>query len=256
MSDFQQNTPDILSENEKYEDRNIRTEGGFLKKMEDFWFFHRGKVIVAVILMLVLALFISQIVGRRNSDVMIAYAGPAYISGATQSSVQDLLTEIVGNDLRDEAFLMGLTQYQIYSKDQIESLRAETHEDGEQVFVNSELNSQMYEDLYTYIMTGDTALLILDPWLYAELRKNERLLPMSELFETLPLGTDSYGYAIVLGETEIYQYYDVMQMLPENSVLCFLKAQVIGKTAKEKNYELMQDAFRAIVNFDAPNAEE
>ena len=155
--------------------------------------------------------------------------------------------------LSDEKLLLGLTQYQVYSKAQIESLRAETHEDEEPVFINSEFNSQSYEDLYTYIMTGDTAILFLDPWLYHELRKNERLLPMNELFKTMPAGIDEHGYGITISETEIYRYYGVMQKLPAETVMCFLKPQVIGKTSKEKNYTLMKETFCAIVNFDAPD---
>ena len=237
---------DIDREEEKYGDRRVRVNSPFSERFDNFWFHHKGKVIAGVLLTLVLILLVSQIVGRRNSNVMVAYSGPAYLSGDKQNALQDLLSEIVSEKLGDAEFLIGVTQYLVYSQAQIESIRAETFEDGEQKFMNSEFNSENYENLYSYIMTGDTAILMLDPWLYEELLRNDRLLPMKDLFTAAPPSVDEKGYGIVLGETSLYEDYAILKEIPGDTVLCFLKQPVIGKISKNKAYAEMKETFIAI----------
>lgn len=233
---------------EKLGDRTVRVEGPISEKLGNLWFYHKGKIIAAVLVLLAVILTVSQIVGRRKNNVMIAYAGPVYLSGDEQSALQDLLSAEIGAAMDDGNFLIGVTQYQVYSKEQIESIRAETHEDGEQKFVNSEFNSENYENFYTYVMTGDTAVLLLDPWLFHELRKNERLQPMSALFETIPPSTEETGFGILLSETGIYGESELLQKLPKDTVLCFLKPYVFGNTGNDRSYGEMQEVFRALVN--------
>ena len=153
MSNTNRNEPSAVQENEeKYGDRSMRFESGFSEKLSDFWFHHRGKVIIGVILLLIVILTVSQIFGKRNNDVMMLYSGSAYLSGEQQNAIQNLLTALCGDAQDKEGFLAGLTQYQVYSKEQIESIRAETFADGSHNFVNSEYNSENYENLYNYIM--------------------------------------------------------------------------------------------------------
>lgn len=251
MSETKRNPSEEERNGEKYGDRKVRVDTPLSEKLDNFWFHHKGKVIVGFLLLLVLILTVSQIVGRRDNNVMLAYAGPGYLSGEQQNAMQDLLSSVVSKKIGDGDFLVGVTQYQVYSEAQIESIRAETFEDGEQKFINSEFNSENYENLYAYIMTGDTAILMLDPWLYQELLRNGRLAPMSELFTVQPTAVDEKGYGVRLGETAIYDSYAVVSQLPEDTVLCFLKPQVIGKTSKTKAYAEMQETFRAIVGFEA-----
>lgn len=257
MSDIENSGASKETEqNEKYGDRGVRVESPFLEKLDSFWFYHKGKVIVAIVLLFVVLLTVMQFVGRRNNDVMIAYSGPIYLSGAEVSEMQNLFSVLYEKRTGNDSALVGLTQYLVYSKEQIESIRAETNEESEHNFVNSELNSNNYESLYEYIMTGDTAVLMLDPWLYEELLRNERLLPMTEIFETVPPSVDEKGYGIVLGETELYAYYGVMQSLPADTIVCFLRAQVLGNTSDGDAYAEMKQVFRMIAEFDAPeNAE-
>lgn len=240
---------------EKYDDRALRMNRSnpVYEKIDNFWFHHKGKVIAAIIVLLIFVLIVAQYAGRRDSDVMVLYSGPSYLSGDQIEEFQNLMSVLYQKVTGENKVLIGLTRYEVYSKEQIESLRTETHEDGETYYINSEINSENYDSLYEYIMTGDTAVLFLDPWLYEELLKNNRLQPMSELFETLPASTDEKGYGIVLGETEIYEYYGVMQALPKNTVMCFLKPYVFGNTSKDDQYEAMKTVFRTVALFESPD---
>ena len=256
MSDFEKKTDSEQNHernDEKYDDRSLHVKSPFSEKTENFWFHHKGKVIAGVVVVLLVLVTVLQMVGRRDTDVMIAYSGSVYFTGERQSEIQNLFSSVVEKEFNEDSFLITLMQYHVYSKEQIDSIRAVTYEDKDHGFVNSEQNSKNYEELYTYIMTGDTAILMLEPWLYKELVRNGRLRPMSELFETLPPSVDEEGYGIVFSETELCQYYNVLQEFPEGTVICFLKPQVIGKTSKEEAYTEMEKTFRAIVNFERPD---
>ena len=252
MSELEQNSKtNGNNESEKYEDRRVRFKGPFLEKLDSFWFHHKIKVIVALVLAAILFITFVQYIGRKNHSVMIAYAGPSYLSGSEIEQIETVFSTLLQQKTENEKLFVGLTQYPLYSKAQIESMRAETDEDGKPLFVNSELNSENYDALYEYIMTGDTAVLILDLWLYEELLRNERLAPMSELFGTLPPSVDKKGYGIVLGETDLYECYDVLKKLPKETVVCCLKPYVFGNTSNRDTYETMKDTIRAIAGFSA-----
>lgn len=252
MSELEQNSR--LSEKdgaEKYQDRRVRLKSPFFEKLDHFWFHHKAKVIVILVLAAIVFITLMQYVGRKNHSVMIAYAGPSYLSGFEIEEIENIFSTLLQERTGNEKSLVGLTEYPIYSKAQIESMRAETDEDGKPLFVNSELNSENYDALYEYIMTGDTAVLILDPWLYGELFRNDRLAPMSELFDTVPPSADEKGYGIVLGETDLYERYDVLRKLPEETVVCCLKPYVFGNTSDRDAYEAMKDTIRAIAEYSA-----
>ena len=98
-------------------------------------------------------------------------------------------------------------------------------------------------------MTGQCAVLLLEPWLYEELQRNDRLRPMKELFSPLPASVDEKGYGIHFGETALYRYYNVMREIPEDTIMCMLKPYVFGETSNESAYAQMQTLFCAIVNY-------
>jgi len=254
MSDLE--NKDKAERDGKYGDRGVRVESPFLERLDSFWFHHKGKVIAAIALLLAVLVTVIPLFGRRKSDVMTVYSGPVYLSGAELTEIENLLSVLYEKRMGDDGALIGLTQYVVYSKGQIESIRAETNAESEQNFVNSEMNSENYEALYEYIMTGDTAVLLLDPWLYEELRKNDRLTPMREIFETMPPSVDENGYGVVLGETGLYAYYGVLKKLPAETVVCFLKPYVFGNTSDKNAYEKMKEVFRMIAEFDAPSGAE
>ncbi len=253
MSELEQN-PNKNGERarERYEDRGVALKSPFLERLGSIWFYHKGKVIVALVLAVILFVTVMQNVGRKNHSVMIAYAGPTYLTGAEIEEVENLFSVLLREKTQNKDDLVGIAQYPVYSKAQIESIRAQTDEEGKPLFVNSELNSENYEALYEYIMTGDTAVLILDRWLYEELLRNDRLSPMTELFDALPPSVEAKGYGIVLGETDLYEQYPVLQKLPaEDTVICCLKPYVIGNTSDKGAYEAMKDTIRVIAGFSA-----
>ena len=235
---------------QKYEERDVRINSPFSEKLDDFWFHHKGKVIVAVIALFMAIVVIVQMVTVVPKDIMVMYSGRIYLSGSTIEDIQNIFSKALTEASGNEEKIVGFTQYHVYSKTQIESLRAETEADGVHLYVDSALNSKNFENYNASIMTGQCAVLFLEPWLYDELRKNDRLRPMRELFTELPPSVDDTGYGIRFGETEIYRYYNVMREIPEDTIMCFLKPYVFGETSNESTYAQMQKLFCTIATYD------
>ena len=240
----------MSTSDQKYEERDIRIATPVSEKLDNFWFHHKGKVIVAVIALLLAIVILVQMITVVPKDIMVMYSGRIYLSGSTIEDIQNIFSKALSEADGNGDKIVGFTQYHVYSKTQIESLRAETDADGVALYVDSALNSKNFENYNAYIMTGQCAVLFLEPWLYDELRKNDRLRPMRELFEELPASVDDTGYGIHFGETAIYRYYNVMREIPEDTIMCFLKPYVFGETSNESTYAQMQKLFCAIGTYD------
>lgn len=236
-------------QDQKYEARDVRVASPFSEWLDNFWFHHKGKVIVSLIALFMAIVVIVQMVTVVPKDIMVMYSGRVYLSGSTMDDIQNIFSKVLSDAVREDNKIVGLTQYHVYSKTQIESLRAETDADGVSLYVDSALNSKNFENYNAYIMTGQCAVLLLEPWLYEELQRNDRLRPMKELFSSLPASVDEKGYGIHFGETELYRYYNVMREIPEDTIMCMLKPYVFGETSNEIAYAQMQTLFCAIVNY-------
>ena len=101
------------------------------------------------------------------------------------------------------------------------------------------------------LITGEFALCFLDPWLYESLANSDRLKTLTDIFGEMPDGAVG-DFGVRLGDTAMYQYYDVLKILPEDTVICLLKPYVFGETSKEDIYARSVSMFKAVVEFEAP----
>ncbi|HOA85077.1 MAG TPA: hypothetical protein PKN17_03525, partial [Bacillota bacterium] len=108
-----------------------------------------------------------------------------------------------------------------------------------------------YESYSNLILAGESSVYLVDPWLYDNLREQGRVRKLTDVLGTLPdAAIDEYG--VRLGDTDIYSYYKVLQLLPEDTVICLLKPGLIGSSSREENYQRSVEMFSAIVNFKSP----
>ena len=75
--------------------------------------------------------------------------------------------------------------------------------------------------------------------------------PLNELFDSIPGGAFD-DYAIRLADTEVYQYYDALKVLPEDTLIIMSQPLVMGQISDEAIYQEFLDTYYAIVNFKAP----
>ena len=104
------------------------------------------------------------------------------------------------------------------------------------------------------MIAGESAVCLLDPALYENVRKAGGLVPLSEVFAgTPPHAVDEYG--IAFGETDFARTFSSMNVFPQDSILCLRRVTSVSRL-KGKKAERLQawqtDFFTAIVEFTAP----
>ena len=104
------------------------------------------------------------------------------------------------------------------------------------------------------IMAGDSLLCLLDPFLYNRVLDSGGFIPLSEIFDELPeSAVDEYG--ILLSDTEFGQYFDGVNTLPGDTILCIRTIPTFSFIKGKKGQKPITAScrlLRAIVAFEFP----
>lgn len=234
---------------EKKPSGEIVVDGRFAKWFDNFWYHYKWVTIGLSALLIILVICIAQSCSREKRDLMIVYAGHRSISVAEQRQLGDLMSRLLPEDFdQNGEKVANIAMYQIFSEEQIKLIESQTDADGNPIRIDREHNTNQYSTYTSYLQTGGSSIYLLDPWLYEELRKSGGLRPLSEVFSEIPQGAiDEYG--ICLGDTDLYRNYDVLKVLPEDTVLCLMQPLVMGRSSKAKVYGFEEETFRSFVNY-------
>ncbi len=226
-----------------------KPQGKFYRWFDNYWYHYKWHTVITAFFLTVFIICTLQMCTRQEDDMRVIYAGPAFIHSQDAESVCRVLETVIPEDFNaDGEKKVGLSSYQIYSREQIEAIEAETDSEGAQRIVDREYISQNNTDFYNYVLTGEAYICFLDPHIYADLKANNRIASISE---TLGYDCDmsADGYGIVISDLAIYEEYSVLGVLPEDTVICCLEKVSIGKNSKVKVYEQHAQMFKALIEF-------
>ena len=238
-----------MNDNEKLKKAEIHTDNKVLKWIENFWYHHKASFLIVSFFVIVVIICTVQTCSKKEEDIKIAYAGPAYLSLEHSANIESVFEAVMPRDFdkngqKDASLLL----YQTYSEEQIKEIEAQTDAAGNRGFVDRNHSTNNNKNFYQYIQTGDSAICLVDASIYENLKENDRLFEISEVLG-YNCEKSADGYGIKLGELEIYSSYGALRQLPEDTVLCILRPLWMGKTSKADKYECEKDMFRAIVEF-------
>lgn len=233
---------------EKKEERQIVLQGGFASWFENFWYHYKWHTIGVLAALIILLVCTLQTCSQEKEDIVILYAGPVCLSATENQELARMMDGVLPSDYDGNGDRhAALSLYQIYSEAQIKEITAETDSEGIPGYVDRSRNSDQYSVYNNYLKTGESSVLLLDPWLYEQLKNEDRLRPLSEVCAQAPKGAfDDYG--VRLGDTALYQTYDIYKVLPEDTVVCLMRPYVIGRSSNEEAYQFEIDTFLILVN--------
>ena len=220
----------------------------FLKWLDNYWYHYKWLTIGIAFALVVFLICTLQTCSRDNEDITVLYAGPCMLSSEEHQKVNAAFNAILPKDYDgDGQKMVTISSYFIYSKEQIQEITAETDEYGVHGFVDTTYNSNQYSTYSNYLLTGESSVLLLDPWLYEALRDNSEnvLMKLSDAFSSVPESCED-GYGIRLCDTEAYNEYAVLKNLPEDTVVCLMRPLISGRSAKEENYQIEKEMFAAL----------
>ena len=215
-------------------------ESGFLAWLDNFWYHYKWVTLVAVFFVIVISVCIIQSCSQEPTDILVTYAGPAYLKQEQKVNIEKILSINIPDEItKDDSAKAGLSSYYILSKQQIEHEQKQTEvdENGEsyKVYVDTHFITQEMEAFESQLMTGSGSVLLIDRSIYDSLvgenGNSERLVPLTDTLGKKPEGAIG-DFGIRLGDTEIYRSNMQLQCLPADTVLC-LHAKILG----QKDYD-------------------
>ena len=228
------------------------SDNRFLKWIENFWYYHKWKVLIGLFFAVVLGVGIGQMVNKEEQDAVVVVAAPTYFYAEHVEGLDQTLTALLPSDGEDGAKSLTILTYPIYSEEELKAANeAETDDEGRFIIqVSQPYNTSKIEEYGDYLKTGECSILFISEYLYSNLLAQDRLRPMAEVFgEKLPAGVRPDGYGIRLGDTELYRFFDEMKVLPEDTVICLMRSYIWGASSDAEKYAETEEYFKRIVTF-------
>lgn len=216
-------------------------------RLDNFWYHYKWPVIGLAVFLLIVVICIAQSCSKEKEDVVLMYAGPCLMKPNELSQVAELLSGVMPYDFDENGEKkVSLSTYHIYSREQIEQIMRE----NPQAQIDTGTNSSELQSYQTYIKTGESAVYFLDPWLYESLRDdpNEPLQKLSYVLAETPDGALEDGYGVRLGDTELYKKYEILQVLPADTIICLSRPYAMGKSSKKEHYRHEAEMFATVVD--------
>jgi hypothetical protein len=232
---------------------DVASASPILRFLDNFWYYHKWKVIIIAFFALVLIVAIVQIAGKEDNDASVIVAVPQTLYAEEMQALQsDLLAVMPSDRSGDGKKTLLLSAYPIYSEDEmIAANEEETDDDGRFIKqVEGSYNTQKMEEYTDYLLTGECSVLIVSEYLYSNLLAQGRVRPLTELFgDDLPEGARADGCGVDLAKTTLYEYSNGLGNLPQNTVVCLLRPYVYGASSDAEKYAFYEEYFKAIVAF-------
>ena len=250
---------------EKIEGAEISVGGGFLGWLDNYWYHYKWPTIGIALLVIIFTVCTLQMCSSKEEDTIVHYAGDIQLSSVEIDNICSVIEGVCPEDYNgDGSKNVTLVTHRVLLEDKLIALENETDADGKKVnSIDRTFNTQQYNDFYDYIQTGESSIMIISPELYKELRsidsnrdgKADRIVTLYEVFGNKPIGAYD-DYAVRLGDTEIYQSFAALRVLPEDTLICFLEPNWKGsKNSDEEYYNREKEIYRAIVEYSQNSAE-
>ncbi|MBE6556364.1 MAG: hypothetical protein E7664_01310 [Ruminococcaceae bacterium] len=234
---------------EKLEGREIRSESRFAKWFDNYWYHYKWVTIGVLFFAIVFLVCTVQMCGNENEDINVLYTGPYMMTAEERQDFGKVMAAVLPEDYNGNGKKsVSVIDYRVLSQAQVEAFEAETDESGAHRIADRNEISNNHKLYTNYILTGDVAICFLDPSLFASLKETDRLVALSEVLDS-PSEAQCDEYGVTLGKTELYEAYGAVRVLPEDTVICFLRATYRGKISKEANYNHEKEMLNAIVGY-------
>lgn len=230
----------------------LNSSSPMLRWLDNFWYYHKWKVIIILFFAVIFIVGIVQMVGKEKEDAKVLVAAPIYFYAEYIEGIDSTLTVLIPTDESGESKDLTLYTYSIYSEDEMnEANEAETDSEGRYVtYVDRYMNTSRMDEYKSFLQTGECSILFVSEYLYENLRAADRLRPLSDVFgENMPKGAMPDGCGVRLGDLYLYEFFDEMKVLPADTVVCLMRPYIWGASSDEEKYALSEEYFKCIVNF-------
>ena len=227
----------------------------FKKWFENYWYHYKWTTIVVLFFVIVIGIGVGQMATKDTYDINILYSGPILLNQDQTVGIEDAFEFVLPRDFNeDEEKSVLIHRITVLSDEQLAAKQEEAAKEDDKVYYDLKTRSDNISQVTTLFATGETTICLMDPYMYNMYLSQGAFLTLEEVLGEKP----SYvrdDYSVMLADTPFGQYFEALQVLPEDTVLCIRKAAVFSGGSKKKSgeqYEFDKEVFQAIFAFTPP----
>ena len=222
---------------------------------ENVWYHYKWVIIAVVFVLFTTIVCLVQCTTTPHKDIYVAFGGSYTMTNEEKQSIERVFTELSKKNSAENPPAVGVVDYPFYTEEELRALYTDPETgdfDGAAYNMAKGQNANRLEELSTYIKTGECSIWLVNTSVYEVQHIGEKLaVPLADTFETTPAGAYD-EYAIRLGDTAIYQYYEALQVLPADTLIVLTYPYFMGASSNEETYAQFKQLYCAIIEFQAP----
>lgn len=231
-----------MNGDKKYSDNKIEPQSEFAKKLENFWYYNKWKVIAAAFIVVALTVCVVQCATRERNDATILYAGAYQSYNAGITSMKAALDEIEPESVGKLG--VGINVLEIYSDDYIKAHPT----------VSVSMNNANFQNFTQLLEAGEQSLLIVDSWIYDSIKDRIKIRNVSDFADVDE--TALYDErAVWFKKTAFFEKYkDAFDDLPDDTVILLCDYSIFRQYTgcsggTDKNYQKSEILFETILKY-------
>ena len=222
---------------------------------ENLWYHHKWTILLVAFFLFVAIVCFAQCATTPHKDVYITFGGSHTMTSEELAAVERVFGDLSKNTIPEKSPAVGIVSYPFYTEDELRALFIDPETGDFNVASYNTAkgqNADRLKELSSYMMTGECSIWLVNTSVYEAQHMTEKLaVPLADTFGTTPEGAYD-EYAIRLGDTAFYQYYEALQVLPADTLIVLTRPYFMGASSNEQTYAQFKALYRAIVEFEAP----
>lgn len=241
-----------MQENEHISTENSKEKKPKLK-FSDYVYYYKWHAIIIIVALLTVTLATCQLIKNEKVDIYITYAGSHYYNPTDLNEARNAFVSVMSKDFNgDGKKSVEILNLTYLTEKEWEEARSRAQAESEALLYP--INGDSLQRLSNELLSGESYIFFLSYDLY---KKNYDLGRFAELESVLGYKPDNMidECAIYLKDTDFGKYFDYINVLPENTVICFKKLPQISFLNKEKDIEKYNNnvqMLKDILNFELP----
>jgi len=205
------------------------------KKISNFWYYNKWKVIISIGVVIVLIITTCQMCSNTKQDGNWMYAGSYYIPASQRTSLEKITALYLPEDVNDDGIkCVAMTVVNVYSDEQVKELNAQVGTDTEKSRVNTQTNQESLANFNNLILAGEYSVCVVEPWLYENVEKGGGFRKLADVLGEKPEGAYS-DYAVYLSDTAVYKDNPgLFDGFTADTLVCLRTESQIGKLFGKK----------------------
>ena len=244
-----------VSREEKLSGENISIRHPIFLWFENLWYHYKWTILLVAFFLFVGIVCFAQCATTPHKDIYITFGGSHTMTSEELEAVERVFGDLSKSAMPESHPAVGIASYPFYTEDELRTLFTDPETGDFNVASYNTAkgqNADRLKELSSYMMTGECSIWLVNTSVYEAQHMSEKLaVPLTDVFETTPTGAYD-AYAIRLGDTAFYQYYEALQVLPADTLIVLTYPYFMGASSNEQTYAQFKALYRAIIEFEAP----